>query len=146
MDYDLVRLKCFKVGNRLRIRIISLGYNPDSNCQFPKAIREDGREYTVPKDDITFAESSNHKFFYRIKKNNIKIVEVQDDFSGLKIYGDEKDTDCCICMNLKKDSIFYPCGHYYCCGTCANTLQIMKGICPICRAVITQIIGHDQLQ
>ena len=72
---ELVRLKCVKEGSKLRVRIISAGYNPRANCQFPRAIRVEGREYTYPATDVVFAESAQHKFFYRImKKNNIEVL------------------------------------------------------------------------
>lgn len=157
---ELVRLRCVKEGSKLRVRIISAGYNPRANCQFPRAIRAAGREYTCPAEDIKFAESSHHKFFYRVNKKNVIVVndnndnnlgnnnnneELAVDLANLKIYGTDSKK-CCVCMDENKDSIFHPCGHYYCCGTCANTLMIKRMPCPICRAKITQIVSHDQLQ
>lgn len=154
MSKNLVRLRCIKHKSKLRVRIISVGYNPNANCSFPKAIRVEGREYTCPASDVTFSESPYHKFFYRIKKNNIKIIEKSGnlnndntvDLSSLKIYKDDSDMDCCICMDVEKDSIFFSCGHFYCCGTCANTLMIRNDPCPICRAPITKVIHKSQLQ
>lgn len=37
---DIVRFKCVKEFGKLRIKIISQGYNPYANCQFPKNIRK----------------------------------------------------------------------------------------------------------
>ena len=114
-----IRLKCFKIGSRLRVRIVSPGYNNDANCQFPRAIREEGREYIVPSSAISFSEGSNRKFFYRVKKNEIQVLGV-DDTSNIEIdrvYGDEDiDTECNICMSNEKDVVFAPCGHYCCCN------------------------------
>ncbi len=108
MEESLVRLKCVKDKSKLRVRIISAGYNPYANCQFPRNIRVEGREYTVPANDITFSESNHHRFFYRVKKKNVKIVDPNDDIdiSKIKVYGDEEDADCCICWDIKKDTIF----------------------------------------
>ena len=161
---ELVRLKCIKIGSKLRVRITSPHYNHNANCQFPRAIRVEGREYTVPAEDIGFSKSPHQKFFYRVPKRNVKIC---DDSSGLlvtnnndnninkpnkkvdmtnfKVYNNDSN-DCCVCMDAEKDSAFWTCGHYYCCGTCANTLMIKKMGCPICRAVIEQVINKDEFQ
>jgi len=148
---NLVRLKCVKEGNKLRVKIISSGYSSDANCQFPRDIRVDKREYLVPKSDISLA-NTNGKFFYRIKKNNIVICnkssEIGIDLSKLKIYGDEIITECCICMEdieSKPNIVFIiiaPCGHYCCCKDCVKDLKQ----CPMCRTNIAQIVTKDQLQ
>lgn len=152
MNEISVRLKCVKEGNKLRVRIISPGYNPRANCQFPRAIRIEGREYIVPAADIAFSNTRG-KFFYRVKRKNV--VEVNSisttivksvNLTDFKIFGDEHDSDCCICLDEQKDSAFFPCGHYYCCGTCANTLLIKKMACPICRAKITQLVKKEEFQ
>jgi hypothetical protein len=150
---DLVRLKCVKEGSRLRIKIISGGYSPDANCQFPKAIRAEGREYTAPASDVSLCDTRG-KFFYRVKKNNIVVVVggnapgAQIDISNLKVYGDENMAECAICMNdttIKPDIVFVilaPCGHYCSCNECAIKLKN----CPMCRANIGQIVTREQLQ
>jgi len=40
---DIVYLQCVKVKNKLRVRITTPGYKNDANCQFPRAIRVEGR-------------------------------------------------------------------------------------------------------
>ena len=151
MEQELVRLRCVKEGNKLRIKIISQGYSSDANCQFPKNIRADGREYNVPKSDITLSDTRG-KFFYRIKKNNIvvcnELSQVTIDLSKLKIYGDENMVECNICMNdigSKPDIVFIiiaPCGHYCCCADCVKQLKT----CPMCRGNIGQTVTKSQLQ
>ncbi len=42
-----VVLQCFREGGKLRMKVISAGYNPDFHVQFPRAIREDGAQYLV---------------------------------------------------------------------------------------------------
>jgi len=150
---DQIRLRCTKIGSKLRVRIISSGYNHSANTQFPRNIRAEGREYLVPASDISFTENARHKFFYRVKKSNITIVEssclgsvVLGDPATAnisKIYGDEDDDkDCCVCLTNEKDVVFSPCGHYCTCVTCSMKLKK----CPICRGNIQQIVKRDQLE
>ncbi|MEC4892936.1 MAG: reverse transcriptase domain-containing protein [Oscillatoria sp. PMC 1051.18] len=40
-------VECFKQGSKLRMRVISPGYNPDWKVQFPKALREEGARFLV---------------------------------------------------------------------------------------------------
>lgn len=159
---DLVRLKCVAEGRRLRVKIISHGYNSEANCQFPRDIRLDGREYLVPVTDVKFSEM-NCKFFYRIGRKNIQIIDdvtkISSDLSNLKIYGDvegDQHMECCICFctcsgggggNVSVSGednqmvVFAPCGHYCCCLACAN--KINK--CPLCRGEIQHRVTRDQL-
>ena len=156
----VAKLRCVKEGSKLRVKIISPGYSPDANCQFPKAIRVEGREYIVPVTDISLCDSRG-KFFYRVKKQNIVVCEGTGvsagvsagttnniDLSNLKVFGDENMVECAICMNdidMKPDIVFVilaPCGHYCSCNECAAMLKD----CPMCRAKIGQIVTRDQLQ
>jgi hypothetical protein len=147
----MIRLKCVKENNKLRVRIISPGYSSEANCQFPRDIRKENCEYLVPESDVKFSEM-RCKFFYRIGKKNIQIVDPlqtgsSQDFKGLKIYGDETQKECCICLSdnvtdtTMKFVIFAPCGHYCCCVQCAQ--QVKK--CPMCRAMISQLVDKSQL-
>ena len=146
----MIRLKCVKEGNKLRVKIISPGYSPDANCQFPRDIRVENREYLVPPEDIIFSEM-RCKFFYRVKKNNIQVVSQK--IEGLKVYGDDENDsehlkECCVCMMDRSTEpdinfvIFAPCGHYCCCSKCAQKLSN----CPICRAKVQQLVTKSQLQ
>lgn len=143
-----VRLRCVKEGGKLRVKIISNGFSHSANCQFPKNIREENREYIVPREDVKFAETRG-KFFYRIGKKNIRIandrVEINNkaNIKDLKVYRDEESTDCAICMGENLELvILYPCGHAYTCKGCASQCKL----CPICRTQIQQIVTQDQLQ
>jgi hypothetical protein len=136
-----VTLKCFKEKNKLRIKIISPGYISSANCMFPKNIRVEGQEYTVPIADVMMADTRG-KFFYRIKKDHITIVDNVNKFDNLVVYGDDV-TECAICMETYDDyMIFVPCGHYCCCHDCAKQLKN----CCMCRAPIKQLITKEQLQ
>lgn len=152
-----VRLQCVKEGSKLRVRIISHGYNHDANCQFPRDIRAPGRQYSVPISDVSFTEGPRRKFFYRVKKNNIKICSDAENIAVNgdrivpstpdvvhieKIFGDDEDTECSICLCAEKDVVFAPCGHFSCCGDCAKQVKA----CPMCRSKIDRIVRRDEIE
>lgn len=65
-----VLVKCERAGGKLRVRVISEGYNPDFNVQFPRRIREEGVTYIV--DEITLSANST---FYRVSGNIRRLVK-----------------------------------------------------------------------
>ena len=131
-----VILECVKVGSKLRVRILTEGYNKDANCQFPRDIRKVGRKYKVPKDAVSFSEGRG-KFFYRIKKNLITII---DENENVVVYGDVDD-ECVICMEENNQIVFIPCGHFCTCEICSNKIQK----CPLCRSLITSLVYRDEI-
>jgi hypothetical protein len=141
---DIIRFQCVKEGSRLRVRILSPGYNHEANCQFPRAIRAAGQEYTAPRAAVTFAEGPNHRFFYRVRASSVALAPALPP-AELRVYTDES-IDCSVCMEEPKSVVFAPCGHYYCCLGCAT--QIHHGAapnCPICRAPIGQVVPRDMI-
>ena len=48
-----------------------------------------------------------------------------------QLYEDTNESKCSICFENPKDTIFYPCSHYYCCNECSNQINNQK--CPICN-------------
>ncbi|XP_065593751.1 E3 ubiquitin-protein ligase LRSAM1 [Cyrtonyx montezumae] len=52
------------------------------------------------------------------------------------LQGDEKKSECVVCMEQEAQTIFLPCGHVCCCQTCCKQLQS----CPLCRKDIAQRI------
>ncbi len=138
-----VHFVCVKVGNRLRIRITSLTYSQEANCQFPRAIRKEGRRYTAPASDVTMSSGSNGKFFYRVRKANIKIIEETIKVSKIFEAGNQ---ECVVCMEANYDVVIAPCGHYCMCSVCALTIQRTTGICPICRGGIETLVPRDKIQ
>jgi predicted DNA-binding WGR domain protein len=64
-----VMLECIREGERLRIRVLSAGYNPDLHVQFPKNIREEHARYLV--DAVQLAAHGN---FYRVHGDIKKLV------------------------------------------------------------------------
>ncbi|MBK9262840.1 MAG: VWA domain-containing protein [Polyangiaceae bacterium] len=57
-------LKCEKEGGKLRIKVVSDGFDHGKNVQFPRAIREEGVSYLVDQV-VTSADGS----FYRVQGN-----------------------------------------------------------------------------
>jgi hypothetical protein len=63
---DPVLVEIVKEGSKLRAKVISPGYDPNKNCQFPRDIRVEGKKFQV--DGIINAGS-----FYRIKGNIVPL-------------------------------------------------------------------------
>ncbi len=57
---DGVLVQCLKDKSKLRVRVVSDGYNPEWNMRFPRSIREEGTMYVV--DEVK--ESSQGRNFY----------------------------------------------------------------------------------
>jgi hypothetical protein len=74
-----VFLRCVKEGGRLRVRIVSRGYYTSANCQFPRAIRQEGRLYSVTPSSIRLAQSKNGTYFYRVSHP----IQVEEEGDGV---------------------------------------------------------------
>ena len=87
-------------------------------------------------------------YYYRISSKNIKIIDDVVDIDNLKVFGgtEEEDTDCVICMDNQKDTVFGPCGHFNCCRTCADHILKTTSKCPMCRSVLTFIIDYEKVK
>ncbi len=134
MASETVELQCVKEGSKLRVRILSPGYYRDANCQFPRDLRVEGRHYRVRPESISLI-TSRGKYYYSVRNcSSIEIVE--HTIESLRVYEDADTQECAICMAAPKDSVMYPCGHYYTCNACCKQLSS----CPICRQKFTQII------
>mmetsp|Transcript_30415 Transcript_30415/g.72910 ORF Transcript_30415/g.72910 Transcript_30415/m.72910 type:complete len:553 (-) Transcript_30415:25-1683(-) len=55
-------VECVKEAGKIRVRVISPGYNSSFNCQFPKAIREASAKFVV--DSVELAGGGD---FYRVR-------------------------------------------------------------------------------
>lgn len=146
----MIRLRCVEERGKLRVRIISTGYASEANCRFPRNLREVGREFEVPPEDIKMISTRN-KFFYNVAKNRIKIVEpAPANLANLKVFNvaEGELTECVICLNDSGAKpgmefiILAPCGHYCACSECAAKIEA----CPICRAPIQHRVRRDQLE
>ena len=166
----MIILECIKDKNKLRIRfncfvdnegkIFTNVYNNEYNCQFPKNIRENGKFYEVNDDDVIIVESKTP--FYKIKKNNIRILSEEEskiyenkkedkkdnnqknvlDLSKLKIFD---VAECVVCLSISSSIIFIPCAHMCVCKDCYNGIKKTKNCCPLCRRNITKIIDNEKL-
>lgn len=146
---EYIELKCIKEGSKLRIRIITRGYYNHANCQFPRDLREDGLRYKVKADAVKLI-TTRGKWFYSIKKkedieiirNNENEIINTNSLKDIKIFEDEKETCCAICMTLDKEVVFYPCGHYHTCTNCSNLVKN----CPMCMKPIEMRINRKLIE
>jgi len=143
---DFVFLKCFSIAGKLRVRIITAGYNNNANCQFPRDIRQLDRVYSIPMRNISIAQSNKGTYFYRVKNKDINIVsEEPENIGEIKVYMDDEDDTCCICYDSKRELVLVPCGHFNMCKTCTNSI-LKTNKCPICRSGIACAITPDKLE
>ncbi|MEH2257522.1 vWA domain-containing protein [Nostoc sp.] len=59
-----VELYCVREGGKLRVKVMSEGYDSTKNIQFPRAIRAEGARYVVEG-----LELSSERTFYRVRGN-----------------------------------------------------------------------------
>ena len=137
---DPVELECIRAGSKLRVRVISPGYNPNANCQFPRALRLEGRKFRVPREALRFAAGPQGTFFYRVSTKNIEVIEPTIDTSNLTVYN--VSPECVVCMSSESDIVFIPCGHFCTCAECGAKLNRR---CPMCRAGIEAMVHSSQL-
>ncbi|KAF3456772.1 hypothetical protein FNV43_RR01426 [Rhamnella rubrinervis] len=53
---------------------------------------------------------------------------------------EEGSSTCIICLDAPVEGACIPCGHMAGCMSCLNEIKAAKGICPVCRAKIHQVI------
>jgi hypothetical protein len=141
----VVELHIVSEGNKARVRIATWinpegraydgVYNNGWNCRFPRNLRETGKRYQVPDDNVKVQMSKNGVFFYSVSTKGLVSLQREnhiskDDLST--IY--ETSPECVICMSADSDMIFVPCGHLCSCKTCGERLDK----CCICRVAINQ--------
>lgn len=147
-----VTFVCVQEGSKLRVRVTSPGYNHDANCQFPRAIRVDGKTFEAPASALKFARGPAGKFFYRVTAKSISEVQVRPPPKGKKIkiakIFEEENEECVICFDNPHDVVLVPCGHYCLCKGCADKLSSpsAKRRCPMCRGQIDQVVTKDMIQ
>ncbi len=134
-----VTFKCSRFGRKLRVRAVSAGYSPDINCQFPRAIRLEGRSYCAPSTSVALVASPSGVFFYRVRAADIRILG--EEVKVFDVGGDE----CVVCLDAPYDVVFAPCGHFCACAACAARVVSGQGVCLICRGAIHHTIPRDQL-
>jgi len=146
---EQVQFKCIKQKSRLRVRIITPGYNNYANCQFPRNIRKEGCIYSAPSSAIKFARGPAGTFFYRVSKKDIKVISDIDIGTSEKVKIDkiyeEESPDCVICMDNPHNVVIVPCGHYCLCNDCALILEKTSKKCPMCRGHIELVVTQDMI-
>ena len=65
-----VELYCVREGGKLRVKVISDGYDSSKNVQFPRAIRAEGARYVV--EEISLSSDGS---FYRVNGNISRLVK-----------------------------------------------------------------------
>ena len=156
----MIILQCVSEKNKLRIRfhcyvddegkIFMNVYNNDYNCQFPKNIRVEGLFYQIPDNDMSIIDDGKKTPFYKVSKNNIKILSTEEakiynktdnfndlDVSKLKLY---EVAECVICFSEPSSIIFIPCAHNALCKNCYESVKKCNNKCPLCRKNICNII------
>lgn len=73
-----VVLKCDRINGKLRIKVVSEGYEPDFNVQFPRAIRQEGAMYVV--DEVETSANGN---FYRVSGDIKRLLEPGETLPSL---------------------------------------------------------------
>jgi predicted DNA-binding WGR domain protein len=61
-----VIVECYQEGSRLRVRVVSAGFDASWHCQFPKGIREAGARYVV--DEVRESRNGFYRAFGNIRK------------------------------------------------------------------------------
>ena len=140
---DLVELYCVKEGSKYRVRISSPGFIRTANCKCPRDIRGEGKRFTVPRSEIKLIKRTQ-KYFYSITKGIKEIVNTEGsehkDYKNMKMFQDEDEPLCSICMDKEKDIVFDPCLHFYTCSICAAKMKE----CPMCKTGITARVPKSQ--
>ncbi|MEH2075672.1 MAG: VWA domain-containing protein [Nostoc sp.] len=65
-----VELHCVREGGKLRVKVISEGYDSTKNIQFPRSIRAEGARYVVEE-----LELSSEGTFYRVRGNITRFAQ-----------------------------------------------------------------------
>lgn len=69
----------------------------------------------------------------------IEIQNRQNILPVLSNQNQQERSECAICMENEKNTVFVPCGHMQSCYSCAQEIKNRNGICPICRGYVTMI-------
>lgn len=151
MSYVL--LQCVKEKSKLRVKMISSSpFIKGANCQFPRDIRQEGMYYVVKTEGVKLKGK-----FYSVMKKDIVVCQTYDINKikeyihtislelnmviPTKIFGEDEDSECIICMVNEKDSVFSPCGHYMTCHECSVKCKE----CPICRDKFVTILKRSDI-
>ena len=149
MEYVL--LQCVKENKKLRVKMISSApFIKNVNCQFSRKDRIENMYYIVRSEYVNLRRN-----FYSIINKNA-VVYRTFDLDEIKMYitekinntakpsiifGDDDNSECVICMDSVKDTIFSPCGHFMTCFACSCQCKQ----CPMCRTNIVVMIKRSDI-
>lgn len=150
-DASEVEFECVAEGSRLRVRIVTPGYAPGSNCQFPRAIRAAGARFAAPASAVHVAQARG-RYFYRVTPSQIRALAPDETAASpterpAAIFADDSPA-CSICLDAPKSLVFVPCGHYHTCVECFTELRMANGArppCPICRQQVAAAVDRALL-
>lgn len=72
---------------------------------------------------------------------DLSVPAAEYDAAGTSKTKDKGDSSSCvICWEAPIEGACIPCGHMAGCMTCLNEIKAKKGVCPVCRAKIQQVI------
>ena len=142
---EFVYLTCVKSQGKLRVRITTPGYLTTANCQFPRDLRVEGRNFRV-KPSVVKLMTARNKYYYCIKSaKDIEIVDAaaipKQPPPKIKVYQDTEQEECLICYDAAKEAVFNPCGHFYTCHACSARCKT----CPVCRHPVLSVIDKNEL-
>jgi hypothetical protein len=151
MAENYVLLKCVKEGSKLRVKMMSSApFVKGSNCQFPRAVREEGTYYVVRAEKVKFKGN-----FYTAMSSDAIVCQTKSEDEVRRyigsldakvrvgtIFGDDDESECVVCMSATKDSVFANCGHFVCCAGCAAQCKL----CPMCRGAIASILKRSEVE
>jgi hypothetical protein len=138
-----VKLICIReYSGKLRIRFHSYidedkkeyfnVYNNNLNCRFPREIREEGKMYIIPEENVKMSENNGKAPYYIVNTKNMEIIDFTENITKYI------ETECVICIEQKDLMLYIPCGHVGVCGDCDKYLKQRQ--CPICRSIITKTL------
>jgi len=129
-----VYLQCNKVKGKLRINVISLGYNNDANCRFPKALRVEGRQYKISSNNLGVQSSKNGTCYYIVRGD----IEIVKDVKPERIFEIKL---CVVCLTNPSQIVYIPCCHQVICKEC--DIHYKGHSCPMCRTTISRKIDKE---
>lgn len=72
---------------------------------------------------------------------DLSVPAAEYDAAGTSKTKDKGDSSSCvICWEAPIEGACIPCGHMAGCMTCLNEIKAKKGVCPVCRAKIQQVL------
>jgi hypothetical protein len=98
-------------------------------------VTADRESALIPKRRVTlWLPSGESRTFDISAPDRIQFVSGNHDSPAAEfgVRGDTGSSECVVCMQCPKDTVFYPCGHYACCDVCSRRVSE----CPLCRTPV----------